>query len=167
MRAVPAPKSQLKHLISYTTSQVQKFHPSSLQVRKMGSVRLWGKTASLPGMFPQWLDLGQSVEAPLTGLHPRAWSAYSCSSSGPSNLLRLSFPTSDTDWILQAGFPLSKLVRHRVGSNANPALLVLLSKNVWFPQNSGKVGWTAHHSLTDTTYTQTCAVYVETCKQNA
>lgn len=56
-------------------------------------------------------------------------------SSSPSVLPPLIFPAADIDRILQAGFTLQEALGalHRVGGNADLALLVLLAKNIVVP----------------------------------
>lgn len=56
-------------------------------------------------------------------------------SSGPSILSPLIFPAADIDRILRAGFTLQEALGalHRVGGNADLALLVLLAKNIVVP----------------------------------
>ncbi|XP_058408943.1 regulatory solute carrier protein family 1 member 1 [Diceros bicornis minor] len=55
--------------------------------------------------------------------------------SSPSILPRLIFPAADIDRILRAGFTLQEALGalHRVGGNADLALLVLLAKNIVVP----------------------------------
>ncbi|XP_029802669.1 regulatory solute carrier protein family 1 member 1 isoform X2 [Suricata suricatta] len=59
----------------------------------------------------------------------------SCPLSSPSILPPLIFPAADIDRILRAGFTLQEALGalHRVGGNADLALLVLLAKNIVVP----------------------------------
>ena len=63
-------------------------------------------------------------------------------SSSPSFLAPLIFPAADIDWILHAGFTLQEALGalHRVGGNADLALLVLLGKNTVVPTQPWKRG---------------------------
>ncbi|ELR61386.1 protein DDI1 homolog 2 isoform X4 [Bos mutus] len=68
---------------------------------------------------------------PLLGLEP----STSHPSPSPSFLAPLIFPAADIDRILRAGFTLQEALGalHRVGGNADLALLVLLAKNIVVP----------------------------------
>ena len=68
---------------------------------------------------------------PLLGFEP----STSHPSPSPSFLAPLIFPAADIDRILRAGFTLQEALGalHRVGGNADLALLVLLAKNIVVP----------------------------------
>lgn len=94
-------------------------------------------------------DLGQGTQNPATdrpetredvcrdAARPslEVGSPASHSSSGPCILPPLGFPAADIDRILRAGFTLQEALGalHRVGGNADLALLVLLAKNIVVP----------------------------------
>uniref|UniRef100_A0A8C0N9W4 DNA damage inducible 1 homolog 2 n=1 Tax=Canis lupus familiaris TaxID=9615 RepID=A0A8C0N9W4_CANLF len=94
-------------------------------------------------------DLGQSTHKPVTDrpetredVCPEAAGPLlefepppSQSSPSPSILSPLIFPAADIDRILRAGFTLQEALGalHRVGGNADLALLVLLAKNIVVP----------------------------------
>ncbi|XP_006866424.1 PREDICTED: regulatory solute carrier protein family 1 member 1-like [Chrysochloris asiatica] len=106
------------------------------------------QTKSLPSSFILVKDLGQGIRDPMTdspetreNVCPEAASLflefdppYSYPSS-PSVLPPLIFPAADIDRILRAGFTLQEALGalHRVGGNADLALLVLLAKNIVVP----------------------------------
>ncbi|XP_013009500.1 protein DDI1 homolog 2 isoform X3 [Cavia porcellus] len=107
------------------------------------------QTESLPSSFILVKDLGHGTQNPVTDRPETRENACldaarpflelepltSCPSSSPSLLLPLSFPATDIDRIIRAGFTLQEALGalHRVGGNADLALLVLLAKNIVVP----------------------------------
>uniref|UniRef100_A0A8D1IZI3 Regulator of solute carriers 1 n=1 Tax=Sus scrofa TaxID=9823 RepID=A0A8D1IZI3_PIG len=107
------------------------------------------QTESLSSSFILVKDLGQGTQNPVTnrpetrenvcpeaaGLRQEFEPPTSHPSSSPSFLAPLIFPAADIDRILRAGFTLQEALGalHRVGGNADLALLVLLAKNIVVP----------------------------------
>uniref|UniRef100_A0A3Q2LB51 DNA damage inducible 1 homolog 2 n=1 Tax=Equus caballus TaxID=9796 RepID=A0A3Q2LB51_HORSE len=107
------------------------------------------QTKSLSSDFILVTDLGQGTQNPVTDrpetredVCPEASGPLlefepptSHPSSRPSILPPLIFPAADIDRILRAGFTLQEALGalHRVGGNADLALLVLLAKNIVVP----------------------------------
>ncbi|EQB78666.1 Beta-subunit of Na/D-glucose cotransporter-like protein [Camelus ferus] len=107
------------------------------------------QTESLSSSFILVKDLGQGTQNPVTdrpeireNVCPEAAGPLlefepptSHPSSSPSFLAPLIFPAADIDRILRAGFTLQEALGalHRVGGNADLALLVLLAKNIVVP----------------------------------
>ncbi|XP_037684365.1 regulatory solute carrier protein family 1 member 1 isoform X3 [Choloepus didactylus] len=107
------------------------------------------QTKSLPSSFILVKDLSQGIQNPMTdrpvtreNVCPEAARPFlefeppiSHPSSNPSILPPLIFPAADIDRILRAGFTLQEALGalHRVGGNADLALLVLLAKNIVVP----------------------------------
>ncbi|XP_057553120.1 regulatory solute carrier protein family 1 member 1 isoform X2 [Hippopotamus amphibius kiboko] len=107
------------------------------------------QTESLSSSFILVKDLGQGIQNPVTdrpetreNVCPEAAGPLlefepptSHPSSSPSFLAPLIFPAADIDRILRAGFTLQEALGalHRVGGNADLALLVLLAKNIVVP----------------------------------
>ncbi|XP_040843884.1 regulatory solute carrier protein family 1 member 1 [Ochotona curzoniae] len=104
---------------------------------------------ALPSSFVLVKDLCQGIQNPITNrpetrenVCPEAArpvfdfdSPTSHSSAGPAVLPPFVFPAADIDRILRAGFTLQEALGalHRVGGNADLALLVLLAKNIVVP----------------------------------
>ncbi|XP_051028035.1 regulatory solute carrier protein family 1 member 1 isoform X2 [Acomys russatus] len=80
---------------------------------------------------PETNDVCPGAAPPLHGVDSRAAQP----SSAPSTLPPFIFPAADVDRILGAGFTLQEALGalHRVGGNADLALLVLLAKNIVVP----------------------------------
>ncbi|XP_077007309.1 regulatory solute carrier protein family 1 member 1 [Tamandua tetradactyla] len=107
------------------------------------------QTKSLPSSFILVKDLSQGIQNPITdrpvtreNVCPEVARSFlefeppiSHLSSNPSILQPLIFPAADIDRILRAGFTLQEALGalHRVGGNADLALLVLLAKNIVVP----------------------------------
>ncbi|XP_047395970.1 regulatory solute carrier protein family 1 member 1 isoform X2 [Sciurus carolinensis] len=106
------------------------------------------QTKSLPFSFILVKDLDQGVRNPITArpetrenVCPEATRPFleleplTSHPSSPSILPPLVFPATDIDRILRAGFTLQEALGalHRVGGNADLALLVLLAKNIVVP----------------------------------
>ncbi|XP_007948953.1 regulatory solute carrier protein family 1 member 1 [Orycteropus afer afer] len=106
------------------------------------------QTKSLPSSFIVVKDLGQDIQNPVTdrpetreNVCPEAASPFleleppTSHPSSPSFLPPLIFPAADIDRILRAGFTFQEALGalHRVGGNADLALLVLLAKNIVVP----------------------------------
>ncbi|XP_069860000.1 regulatory solute carrier protein family 1 member 1 isoform X1 [Dipodomys merriami] len=107
------------------------------------------QTKSLPSGFILVKDLGQGRHNPATArpetgenISPEATRSFlelepptSQPPSSPSTLPPFIFPAADIDRILRAGFTLQEALGalHRVGGNADLALLVLLAKNIVVP----------------------------------
>ncbi|XP_053432795.1 protein DDI1 homolog 2 isoform X2 [Nycticebus coucang] len=107
------------------------------------------QTKSLSSSFILVKDFGHGIQNPVTdrpetreNVCPEAVRPFleygpstSQPSSSPSILPPLIFPAADIDRILRAGFTLQEALwaLHRVGGNADLALLVLLAKNIVVP----------------------------------
>ncbi|XP_059944991.1 protein DDI1 homolog 2 isoform X1 [Mesoplodon densirostris] len=107
------------------------------------------QTESLSSSFILVKDLGQGTQNPVTDRPETRENVCSEAagpllefvpptshpSSSPSFLASLIFPAADIDRILRAGFTLQEALGalHRVGGNADLALLVLLAKNIVVP----------------------------------
>ncbi|XP_064219403.1 protein DDI1 homolog 2 isoform X1 [Aotus nancymaae] len=107
------------------------------------------QTKSLSSNFILVKDLGQAIQNSITdrpetreNVCPEASRPFpeyepptSHPSSSPSVLPPFIFPAADIDRILRAGFTLQEALGalHRVGGNADLALLVLLAKNIVVP----------------------------------
>ncbi|XP_004850386.1 regulatory solute carrier protein family 1 member 1 isoform X2 [Heterocephalus glaber] len=112
--------------LSQTSEQTESLPSSFILVKDLGrgiqslvTDRLETRENACPDTARPFLELD-----PLTS-HP----------SSPSLLSPLIFPATDIDRILRAGFTLQEALGalHRVGGNADLALLVLLAKNIVVP----------------------------------
>lgn len=123
----PSLTADEEEALNPTSEQTESSPPSFILVKDLGHV-----IRNLVTDRPETReDACPDAARPFLELEPPT----SQSSSSPSLLSPLIFPATDIDRILRAGFTLQEALGalHRVGGNADLALLVLLAKNIVVP----------------------------------
>ncbi|XP_061239157.1 protein DDI1 homolog 2 isoform X2 [Bos javanicus] len=113
--------------LNQTSEQTESSSPACILVKDLGQ----GTQNPVTDRPEAREHVCPEAAGPLLGLEP----STSHSSPSPSFLAPLIFPAADIDRILRAGFTLQEALGalHRVGGNADLALLVLLAKNIVVP----------------------------------
>ncbi|DAA21214.1 protein DDI1 homolog 2 isoform 2 [Bos taurus] len=113
--------------LNQTSEQTESSSPACILVKDLGQ----GTQNPVTDRPEAREHVCPEAAGPLLGLEP----STSHPSPSPSFLAPLIFPAADIDRILRAGFTLQEALGalHRVGGNADLALLVLLAKNIVVP----------------------------------
>ncbi|XP_025141442.1 protein DDI1 homolog 2 isoform X2 [Bubalus bubalis] len=113
--------------LNQTSEQTESSSPTCILVKDLGQ----GTQNPVTDRPEAREHVCPEAAGPLLGFEP----STSHPSPSPSFLAPLIFPAADIDRILRAGFTLQEALGalHRVGGNADLALLVLLAKNIVVP----------------------------------